>query len=121
MFLDRKDAEIARVIWNYFSAIATRWPESWNSVDTVGNILPRTTGFNALMRLLPHLYNHLGGAGSIPKLDDFLNILHNSNIEDGEFSKDDFLPGGSGVVALYEKLKDSILDEREENQSRLFN
>ncbi len=26
MFLDDKDAEIAKVLWNYFEAVAERWP-----------------------------------------------------------------------------------------------
>jgi hypothetical protein len=32
MFLDERDAEIAQVLWNYFSAVEDRWPLEWGEV-----------------------------------------------------------------------------------------
>ncbi|HEX4638685.1 MAG TPA: DGQHR domain-containing protein [Chthoniobacterales bacterium] len=49
-FIDEKDAEIAKCLWNYFDAVRLRWPTAWNT-DARGVILPRTTGFAALMRV----------------------------------------------------------------------
>lgn len=47
MFIDSKDAEIAKIIFNYFNAVKSMWPSAWNE-NTPGNILNKTTGFTAL-------------------------------------------------------------------------
>jgi DGQHR domain-containing protein len=44
MFIKDDDADIARVLWNYFGAISARWPTAWNE-KRQGFILNRTTGF----------------------------------------------------------------------------
>lgn len=108
MFLDKKDAEIAKVVWNYFSAVSLRWKDSWNDLKTTGNILPRTNGFRALMRLLPVVYNKLGGAGNIPSQKEFLELLERIPLQDGEFTSDDFLPGSSGEGTLYSRLLEGL-------------
>lgn len=108
MFLDKKDAEIAKVVWNYFSAVQERWPNSWNNLETTGNILPRTNGFRSLMRLLPAVYNKLGGAGNIPVQKDFLGLFKRIPLKDGEFTSDRFLPGSSGEGGLYSQLAEGL-------------
>jgi DGQHR domain-containing protein len=52
MFLDNRDDDIALVLYRYFTVVANRSPKAWNT-DETGFILNRTTGFVALMRLLP--------------------------------------------------------------------
>ena len=32
MMIEDKDLEIADVIWNYFSAVRTRWPAAWDKM-----------------------------------------------------------------------------------------
>lgn len=108
MFLDNMDAEIAKVLWNYFSAVEQRWLGSWNNLETTGNILPRTNGFRALMRLLPVAYNKLGGAGNVPTQKEFLGLLRRIPLDDGAFTSDNFLPGSSGEGTLFSKLLDGI-------------
>jgi DGQHR domain-containing protein len=108
MFLDKKDAEIAKVIWSYFSAIEQRWSNSWNNLETTGNILPRTNGFRALMRLLPIVYNKLGGAGNIPSQKHFFEIISQIPLRDGEFTSERFIPGSSGEGGLYNQLLEGL-------------
>jgi hypothetical protein len=52
MFIREEDANIAKVLWNYFTAVALRWPIAWNQKQR-GLILNRTTGYRALMQFLP--------------------------------------------------------------------
>lgn len=108
MFLDKKDAEIAKVIWNYFSAVEQRWTQSWNDFETTGNILPRTNGFRALMRLLPIAYNKLGGAGNIPPTKEFHELFRRIPLSDNDFTSENFLPGSSGEGTLYGRLAEAL-------------
>ena len=52
MFIRQEDAKIAKVLWNYFTAVSQRWPIAWNQKQR-GLILNRTTGYRALMQFLP--------------------------------------------------------------------
>jgi DGQHR domain-containing protein len=54
-FVAERDAQIAKILSNYFGAVQLRWSRSWTSVEQ-GNILNRTTGFAALMRYLRPAY-----------------------------------------------------------------
>lgn len=114
MFLDEQDAEIAKIIWNYFIAIGERWPESWNN-PSLGNILPRTNGFRAFMRILPLMYNKLGGAGTVPTSEMFIELLQRIPIKDGGFTSDIFLPGSAGEKTLYDILEKALTIEFEDN------
>lgn len=100
MFIDGKDAEIARVVWNYFAAVRDRWPEAWNGVDIRGNMLPRTNGFRALMRFLPYVYWTLGGPPSIAHSSRFLKVFQAIELNDGEFTTTRYEPGSSGESGL---------------------
>jgi DGQHR domain-containing protein len=108
MFLDKKDAEIAKVVWNYFAAVDERWNVAWNNFTTTGNVLPRTNGFRALVRLLPAIYNKLGGAGTIPSQKDFLKIFEKIPLQDEDFRSENFLPGSSGEGTLYNRLLEEV-------------
>ena len=55
MFLDERDAEIARVLWNYFGAVEDKWGKYWREVRR-GYVLNRTTGFRGLMSFLRFAY-----------------------------------------------------------------
>lgn len=105
LFIDGKDAEITMVLWEYFSAIKDRWPTAW--VDrSRGAILGRTTGFAALLRLLPEIVVRITASpldrdSSIIDKDEFLNLLNLININDDEFVSTKYLPGSSGEGQLY--------------------
>lgn len=104
MFVDDKDAEIARVLWNYFSAVAARWPEAWQ-FKQAGLILNRTTGFRALMRFLPLAYLSLGGFDSIVSEDDFRSLFDKVKLADSDFNPEEFVPGTSGQAKLFHTLE----------------
>jgi len=106
-FRNEKDAEIAKIIWHFFSAVDKRWNSSWNNFDK-GMILARSTGFAALMRLLPNLMIAIQ-ADYIPSEDDFLKYLKKSKLKDGDFNSDKFKPGSSGEGELLRALEIDIL------------
>lgn len=105
MFIDKMDAEIARVVWNYFDAVRERWPDAWAGLDRPGNMLPRTNGFKALMRVLPSVYRRLGGPGSVPSQGRFLRILEGIDVDDGHFTTERYPPGTSGETRLANHLQ----------------
>ena len=102
-FMDERDAQIIVILWNYFLAVQTRWPDSWNNV-VQGNILNRTAGFSALMRFLKVAYNSIGKPSKVVLLADFKPIFDSIDLEDGEFSSEEYLPGGSGESRLFNAL-----------------
>jgi len=104
MFLDDRDAEIARVLWNYFSAVAGRWPDAWQ-FKQAGLVLNRTTGFRALMRFLPVAYLSLGGMDSMVSEEDFREVFDKVKISDEDFTPENFVPGTSGQAKLYHALE----------------
>jgi len=104
LFINEEDAKIARILWNYFKAVAERWPEAWNSAEQ-GNILPRTNGFRGLMRFLVPVYNSFDRPGGIVKKEEFRSILDRSGLKDADFTREKYIPGTSGQTALYNDLK----------------
>src|SRR5713226_9410834 len=104
MFVDDRDAEIARVLWNYFSAVAARWPKAWQFKQP-GLVLNRTTGFRALMRFLPVAYLSLGGLDTIVSEEDFRSLFDKVKLADDDFNPVDFVPGTSGQAKLFHTLE----------------
>lgn len=104
-FIDGQDAEIARILWNYFDAVNKKWRVAWNAVTKRGNILPRTNGFRALMRFLPDVYRVLGFPRAIPTTNDFYKTLKIVKIYDKDFTIDNFPPGTSGESKLLRELQ----------------
>lgn len=105
MFIDEKDAEIAKIVWNYFKAIEDKWPEAWAGLDVRGNVLPKTNGFRALMRFLPLIYVWLGGPDTIPTTTQFLNIFLENSLKDEDFNTEQYPPGTSGETKLFNDLE----------------
>ena len=107
-FVDEKDAEIAKIIWNYFKAVESKWGTAWNDFEK-GKILSKTTGFAALIRLLPLVISELKPGANIPSEADFLVLLKKSSLKDAEFTSDKFKPGSSGEGELFKKLSEEVL------------
>ena len=109
-FIREKDAETAKILWNYFAAVSKRWNSAWNDFDR-GRILCRTTGFAALMRLLPDIFVKLSTDvdKNLPSVDDFYDLFEKSSLKDQEFTSDQFKPGSSGEGELYRRLSEEIL------------
>jgi DGQHR domain-containing protein len=115
MFIDARDEDIALVVWNLLTAAAKRWPTAWNTTQP-GFILNRTTGFAALMRILPDLYVDLDAIGSVPSVDSFSEYFARVNLADGDLNKEVFVPGTSGETSLYKAfLTDMGLKRRPTN------
>ena len=104
LFIDDRDAEIAKIVWNYFDAVRERWPTAWQEVGR-GNVLNRTTGLVALSRFLGDAYRDLYRPGSIVSKEQFRQLFDSIELEDNDFNPDRFKPGGTGQNDLYRELE----------------
>ena len=109
LFIRDQDAVIARNVWNFFSAVDKRWPGAWRPVER-GFILNRTTGFSALMRFLGDLYPRLSPDQDVVDTSDYGGILRRVDILEDDFHRDVFVPGSSGINALYRRLTPALPD-----------
>lgn len=100
MFIDKKDAEIARTIYNYFGAVAKKWPNAWWS-RVRSDILSRTTGFTALMRFLGDVCQTVGIFDRTIPFSKFRDIFAPMKLKETYFTTDTYKPGGGGQTALY--------------------
>jgi DGQHR domain-containing protein len=105
MMIDNRDIEVADVVWNYFDAVRATWPQAWDNMGR-GSILNKTNGFRALMRFLRPAYLYLVKPGQVPTSAQFSKIFQRVRLRDDEFNTINFVPGTSGEVALFRKLKD---------------
>lgn len=103
MFVGEQDAEIAKCVWNYFSAVAEKWSKAWNTEER-GMILARTTGFGTLMRLLPYVTEWIDGRGKIVSVSEYGKYFGKLALKDDVFTSDKFKPGSSGEAELYRAL-----------------
>ena len=110
LWVKERDADITRILIEYFGAIAERWPIAWKSREK-GNILPRTNGFRAFVRFLKNYY--LVVNPKMPEHDPIVprskvkEMLSAVNLSDDDFSTAKFPPGSSGEKLLYDLLRDS--------------
>jgi len=109
MFIEGRDAEIARVLWHYFKAVQTRWPDAWNNTE-LDNVLPRAIGFRVFMQLLPILYAQLGNTENIPLESEFMRILEVVPLTNEDFGRDKYRQGAQGEYALFNDLLANIND-----------
>jgi len=103
MFLEGQDAEIARVLWNYFGAVEDRWGDYWREVRR-GYVLNRTTGFRGLMLFLPHAYLHMARPGAVPSRQQFNQIFNSIKLKAEDINPENFPPGTSGQTRLRDQL-----------------
>lgn len=112
LFLAEREADITRIMLNFFQAVEARWPLSWNELDRRGNVLPKTNGFKALMRFLKPLYLLLsdGRRGYVPSESEFAKCIERVDLSDEDFNIATFPPGTSGESRLFKMLMDAISD-----------
>lgn len=103
LFISDRDAQIAKIIWNFFSAADARWSHAWRTVER-GNVLNRTTGFGALMRFLRPAYSRLSRKNPVPDTVAFRALFDKIQLRDDSFTPDRFLPGSTGEAELYRNL-----------------
>jgi DGQHR domain-containing protein len=99
MFIREEDAKIAKVLWNYFTAVSQRWPLAWQQKQR-GLILNRTTGYRALMAFLPIVILSLDLVNKIPDVETFQEVFDRVKLKDEALSTEEFKPGTSGQSAL---------------------
>lgn len=107
IFVDfyRKDdfASILLIVSNYFEAVSKKWPNAWNEPQE-GQILSRTTGFNALIRFLKDAYLSVAMEPRVVETHEFFEIFDRMNIPEASLNKDVYLPGSAGQGLLYTHL-----------------
>jgi DGQHR domain-containing protein len=105
-FINGKDELILFALWNYFKAISNRWAKAWN-INEKGNILNKSTGLVALMRLYRDVYSHFGSNIETPQ-KEYLKLFEGVNLKDDDFNPINYLPGSSGQSKLYRDLKEQL-------------
>ncbi len=109
MMIDAKDIEITDIVWNYFAAVHSRWPETWDYAGR-GRMLNKSNGFRALMRFLRDAYLYLGTPGKtpykVPSTDEFEKIFRKIDDTGEVFTIENFKPGTSGEAALHRYFKE---------------
>jgi DGQHR domain-containing protein len=104
MFIREGDAKIAKVLWNYFTAVAQRWPIAWNQKQR-GLILNRTTGYRALMQFLPIVILSLDLIDKVPEVSVFAGVFQKVRLTDDDLNAEEFKPGSSGQAKLRNTLQ----------------
>lgn len=104
MMIDKRDNNIADIVWNYFSAVRGKWPEAWNATGR-GMILNKTNGFRGLMRFMLLAYLDIAEPGAVPQVEDFATIFKRMNVSDDFFNTDNFKPGTSGEAEILKMLR----------------
>jgi hypothetical protein len=111
MFLDKQDVEIAEIIFNYFSAVRKKWPESWENLAESGNLLPKSNAFKALMKFLREdAYLKIVGddVGKVPSAKKFEPFFEDIDVRDSDFSTKNFVPGSGGQSMFLKMLRKEI-------------
>lgn len=98
LFIQRRDVDIARIIWNYFSAIKDRWPIAWKNFNPK-NVLIRKTGFRAFIGILPKLLAEMD-TDTIPFKENFSYALQGIPLVDKDFLKPIYQEENDGESSL---------------------
>ncbi len=112
LFLKEDDSKIAFVLWEYFLAVEKRWPGALTDRNK-GMILGRTTGFAALMRLLPEVLARITNRPldedtSDVDHEEVLRLLALIPFDAADFNSQKFLPGSTGEGELFNAMLEAI-------------
>lgn len=104
LYVEKRDAVIANVVWNFFEAVSNRWPQAWANPEP-GWMLTKTNGIRALLKFIRPAYIHLGGLekGDVP-LKDWKAMFDDIDISWNAFTIDTYSPGTGGETKLYKEL-----------------
>jgi len=111
LFIDDNEGVIAGVLYNWFTAIRLKWPNSWDALEKTGNLLPKSNAFKAFMKylrvdILPHFI--LNDQLIIPEIINLQKYLDNANISDRDFTIQNFAPGSGGESKFLQLLRGKI-------------
>jgi DGQHR domain-containing protein len=105
LFVDGKDLEIIQIVYNYFQAVRTRWPEAWDYRGQ-GSMLNRTNGVKALLRFFRFAYAKVAAPGDPVSAQRFLDLVFRGiPLDNKDFVTDNFVPGTSGEARLFRVLR----------------
>lgn len=109
------------IVSNYFEAVAQKWPDAWGG-PIEGQILSRTTGFNALIRFLKDAYLHIvEDKPRVVETSEFAQIFDRIDIKEEDLVKDIYVPGSTGQGVLYKQLVElGIPSKKNDDQQSLF-
>ena len=103
------DSGVFLCLSNYFDAVKAHWPEPWDNPGArAGVILNRTTGYAALMRFFRQVYLQYCDEGEVLSSESCEEVFSDIDIADEELTKETFVPGSSGVSALYRRLMSEV-------------
>lgn len=102
-FRQDRDEDILAIIINYFNAVQRRWPSAWAYSGT-GSVLPKTNGYNGLIRFLRDAYLYVTASPRVVSEEEFYSIFRKSDLQDNDFTTEKFVPGSSGSAHLYAEL-----------------
>ena len=106
---EEDDSGVFLCLSNYFEAVKRHWPEPWDNPNArAGLILNRTTGYAALMRFLRQVYLQNCKKGEILSRKFCEDVFYEINIPDTDLTRELFIPGSSGVSALYRRLMTEV-------------
>lgn len=105
LFIEEQDATIARIIWNYFDAVQSKWPNAWWKVEKE-MVLNKSTGFLSFMRYFRDAYVKYGNIGFEVPSDYYIDLFDRTTLKEGDFNRSNFLPGSGGQSKLYKQLVD---------------
>jgi DGQHR domain-containing protein len=111
LFIEDKELDIAQILFNYFTAVRERWPNSWEALGKASNLLPKSNAFKALMKFLREdVYPSLaqGNFRRVPTTAQFARFFEPLKIADKDFTTSNFAPGSSGQSAFLKMLRQQI-------------
>jgi DGQHR domain-containing protein len=111
LFINNNEIDIAEILFNYFSAIREKWPNSWDAINKTGNLLPRSNAFKAFMKYLKNdVYYKVvdGNYGEIPKSSDFKKFFDHIELTDDDFTVKNFAPGSGGQSTFLKLLRGEV-------------
>lgn len=114
LFIEEKDLDIVEVLFNYFSAVRKKWPQSWDAAKDSGNLLPRSNAFAAFMKFLRvDVYPEIVGSnfGRVPKVREFTPYFEDIRVTDNDFNSRNFVPGSGGQSTFLKMLRGEISRE----------
>jgi DGQHR domain-containing protein len=102
-FVEGKDWAILKVLTNYFGAVAEVFQDDWNS----NSPLSRTIGLQALMRILPELFQIGANQGTLEKTFFKERFLRATAL--ARFTFEQYPANGTGETRLVRDLREKML------------
>lgn len=111
LFIQDREIDIAEILYNYFTAIRNKWPDSWDGIEKNGNLLPRSNAFKALMKFLKDdILTKLDKEKieKIPSTELFETFFEKIKLSDKDFTTRNLPPGSSGQAVFLKLLRGEV-------------